>query len=273
MKKFCLVRNQDKDIDGRVAEAIVRQIESRGGRASVSLEGEAIDASAEAILVLGGDGTLLRAAKKAVADQIPLLGINLGTLGYLAEVNRDNIEAAVESLLDDEFTIERRMMLDGTVYRQGKKLFNDVALNDIVITHEGPPHVIRFKNYVNGEFLNEYSADGIILATPTGSTGYSLSAGGPIISPTAGMIMMTALAPHTINTRSIIFSKTDRILVELEERSGKPGEAKVYYDGGAGFPIGTGDTVLVRKSALATNIIKIRQVSFLEALRSKLSNS
>ena len=209
-----------------------------------------------------------------VSRQIPLLGINLGTLGYLAEIDRDSIEPALNHLIADAYTIERRMMLSGKVYHRGKMVAEDVALNDIVIGREGPLRVIRFNNYVNGEFLNSYTADGIIISTATGSTGYSLSAGGPIVSPETNIMIMTPVAPHTLNTRSIIFPAEDEITVEVTEGAQKNGEGKAVasFDGDTNISMNVGDRIVIKRSVSDTKIIKISNISFLEVLRTKMKN-
>lgn len=206
--------------------------------------------------------------------QIPLLGINMGTLGYLAEIDRDSIGPAIDHLIRDEYEIERRMMLTGDMYRGNEIIASDIALNDIVIVRDGPMRMVRFKNYVNGEFLNTYTADGIIISTPTGSTGYSLSVGGPIVSPGASMIMMTPIAPHTLNTRSIIFSSEDEITVEIAQGKSK-GDAKAIasFDGDTDLTMTTGDRIVIRRAKPDTQIIKISNLSFLEVLRQKMSTS
>lgn len=226
------------------------------------------------MIVLGGDGTLLQAARDVVSRQIPLLGINLGTLGYLAEIDKDSIEPALNHLIADAYTIERRMMLSGKVYHRGKMVAEDVALNDIVIGREGPLRVIRFNNYVNGEFLNSYTADGIIISTATGSTGYSLSAGGPIVSPETNIMIMTPVAPHTLNTRSIIFPAEDEITVEVTEGAQKNGEGKAVasFDGDTNISMNVGDRIVIKRSVSDTKIIKISNISFLEVLRTKMKN-
>ena len=176
--------------------------------------------------------------------------------------------------MSDRFTIEKRMMLVGTLIHEGQAENSDIALNDIVISREGSLRVVRFNNYVNDTYLNTYKADGIIISTPTGSTGYSLSAGGPIISPAASMILMTPLAPHTLNTRSIVFAPEDVIEVELGE--GKEGgieKGMAYFDGAAAMPMVTGDRIRIEKSTKATRIIKINNISFLETLRKKMRNN
>lgn len=183
----------------------VQQAERKLEGANHYTNPELIPEGTQCILVLGGDGTLLQAARDVVYRKIPMLGINLGTLGFLAEVDRQSIHAALDKLIADDYEIEERMMLTGTVWHGDKIIGQDIALNDIVIGREGPLRVVRFKNYVNDVYLNSYNADGIIIATPTGSTGYSLSCGGPIVSPNAAMTLMTPIAPHTLNTRSIIF--------------------------------------------------------------------
>ena len=148
-----------------------------------------------------------------------------------------------------------------------------VRIWKITITREGNLRVVRFDNYVNGEFLNSYSADGIIIATPTGSTGYSLSAGGPIISPSASLMLMTPLAPHTLNTRSIVFPAEDVIEVELgPSRDGGIEQGMAYFDGGTRVPMKTGDRIVIKKARRDTLIVKISNISFLETLRKKMAN-
>lgn len=228
----------------------------------------------EGILVLGGDGTLLRAARELADRKIPFLGINLGHLGYLAEIERQNVQAALERLIADEYTIEERMMLSGRVYIDGTAAEQDVALNDIVINRCGNLRVVNYDVYVNGQYLNSFTADGMIVSTPTGSTGYSLSAGGPIISPTASMLVMTPICPHTLNSRSIVFSGDDQIQIRIGEgRRGGPDEAWVTFDGDTCVQMKTGDYVEIQKSTEVTRIMKINQVSFLEVLRNKLSRN
>ena len=191
----------------------------------------------------------------------------------MAEIDQHSIYPALDRLMSDRFTIERRMMLAGRVMRAGKELASNIALNDIVISREGALRVVRFNNYVNDTYLNTYKADGIIVSTPTGSTGYSLSAGGPIISPGASLILMTPLAPHTLNTRSIVFPAEDVISVEIGEgRDGGIEQGVASFDGAARVPMITGDRILISKSNKYTRIIKIYIISVLETDREKMSN-
>ena len=284
MDKFFIIANRQKDKELKTARKVEAYLNSKGkscilreetseqkARSNHYTDVEKIPKDVECIIVIGGDGTLLQAARDVVNRQIPLLGINMGTLGYLAEIDRSSIDGALNHLMLDEYTIEKRMMLNGKVYHKEELIAEDVALNDIVIGRDGPLHVTRFHNYVNGEFLNSYTADGIIIATATGSTGYSLSAGGPIVSPTASMLVLTPICPHTLNSRSIVFSGDDRIRIEIGEGRNGPDEACVTFDGDTCEELKTGDYVEIHKSCEVTKILKINQVSFLEVLRDKLS--
>lgn len=276
MREFYIITNILKDRNMEITHEISDYLEKHGCICHVQGEmtgkKRQIPKDVECILVLGGDGTLLRAAREVVELGIPLLGVNLGTLGYLAELDQNTMYPALDHLMRDEYQIEQRMMLTGNVYHKGKLVASDIALNDIVITREGALRVVKYHNYVNGGFLNSYNADGIIISTPTGSTGYSLSAGGPIISPAASMFLMTPLAPHTLNTRSIIFPEGDRITVEIGEgRDGQPEHAVASFDGDTRAPMVSGDRIEIKKSVRDTLIVKIRDTSFLETLRKKMA--
>lgn len=283
MDKFYIITNNDKDKDFQITNEIVSYLKKNGKKCQVQqaerkLEGayhytnpELIPEGTQCILVLGGDGTLLQAARDVVYRKIPMLGINLGTLGFLAEVDRQSIHAALDKLIADDYEIEERMMLTGTVWHGDKIIGKDIALNDIVIGREGPLRVVRFKNYVNDVYLNSYNADGIIIATPTGSTGYSLSCGGPIVSPNAAMTLMTPIAPHTLNTRSIIFPEEDVITVELGEgRRQVQEQGLASFDGDTEIPIVTGDRIVIQKASVSVKILKLNHLSFVEVLRQKM---
>lgn len=286
MDKFFIIANRQKDKELKTARKVEAYLNFKGkscilreetseqkARSNHYTDVEKIPKDVECIIVIGGDGTLLQAARDVVNRQIPLLGINMGTLGYLAEIDRSSIDGALNHLMLDEYTIEKRMMLNGKVYHKEELIAEDVALNDIVIGRDGPLHVTRFHNYVNGEFLNSYTADGIIIATATGSTGYSLSAGGPIVSPETNILIMTPVAPHTLNTRSVIFPAEDEITVEIGEGSqGCEAKAVVSFDGDTNVPMRTADRVAIRRSVKDTQIIKISNISFLEVLRRKMKN-
>ena len=206
--------------------------------------------------------------------EIPMLGINLGTLGFLAEVDRMSVYQALDQIMADDYEIEERMMFTGTVWRGDTIIGRDVALNDIVICREGPLRVVRFKNYVNDVYLNSYNADGIIISTPTGSTGYSLSCGGPIVAPNGAMTLMTPIAPHTLNTRSIIFPAEDVITVELGKgRRQDTEKGLASFDGDTVIPMVTGDRIVIQRASVSSRILKLNHLSFVEVLRQKMHNN
>ena len=281
MRHFYLITNRVKDPDGSYTQQITSYLEMHG--ASVTCvdnterfsdrweEKESGQDEAECVLVLGGDGTLLRAARTMMNRDIPLLGINLGTLGYLAEVEIAAIEEALEKLLSDRFTKEERMMLVGKVERKVGKEEN-FALNDIVLSRCGSLQVLNFHIYVNGQFLNSYSADGMIVATPTGSTGYNLSAGGPIVEPGANLLLLTPICPHTLNTRSIVLAPDDTVRIEIPEgKDGREQLVEVNYDGSCKVRLRTGDHIVVCRANKTTGILKLNTESFLTVLHKKMS--
>lgn len=273
MKHFYLIANEVKDPDGFYTRKITAYLEARGARVMHADNRMLFPDSyqPDCVLVLGGDGTLLRAVRNMAGRDIPLLGINLGTLGYLAEVEIAAIDEALDKLLEDRFTREDRMMLAGQVEKQ-ETLEEDYALNDIVISRCGSLQVLTFHIYVNGQFLNSYSADGMIVATPTGSTGYNMSAGGPIVEPGARLLLMTPICPHTLNTRSIVLAPDDEIRIEIP--AGKDGQMQTVeanYDGSHKSRLQTGDSIVIRRADKTTGILKLNTESFLTILHKKMS--
>ncbi len=284
MDSFYIITNKDKDPGFQTTRFVKEYLEKRGKKCTIRenmvesggnykyTDAAGIPDDVDCVLVLGGDGTLLQASRDLTERDLPLLGINMGTLGYLAEVDRKGIEPALERLLAGEYQIVSRMMISGEVYHQGKKVMEDLALNDIVIGRYGRLRIIDFKIYVNGEYLNRYSADAMVISTPTGSTGYSLSAGGPIVSPEASMLLMTPVAPHTLNTRSIILPDDAEITVEMLPGHSRSGDdAEVTFDGDTSVWLTCTDKVVIRKAVKKTRLIKINQISFLEVLRTKMN--
>lgn len=284
MEYFYIITNPTKDVELKTAHFIRDYLESKGKRCVVDAgtaedmpEGYTdktkVDAEVDCVIVLGGDGTMLQAAVDLSDMDIPFLGINLGTLGFLAEVNVSDIEKALDRLISGEYQIENRMMLFGKSY-QGDNVKDDArALNDIVITRKGSLQIIYFNIYVNGQFLHRYHADGIIVATPTGSTGYNMSAGGPIVEPKASMILITPVCPHSMHNRSIVLSPEDEIVVEIESsREGKVQEVEAIFDGSHKVTLSTGEKMEIRRSDKTTGIVKLSQASFLEILHRKMKD-
>lgn len=289
MNKFYIVTNRTKDPDlettnyiceflkqnGKEAEVLVRDNPPKYGvKESQEHNPLQIPEDTDGILVLGGDGTLLQTARDTMHLNIPLLGINLGTLGYLAEVEKAGITEALTHLIQDEYETEERMMLVGSVYRNGEEICSAHALNDVVVNRYGHLMVLSYEVSVNGQKLNRYQADGMIVSTPTGSTGYNLSAGGPIALPSAKLMVMTPICPHTLNTRSIVLSAQDKIEIVIGEgREGRVQEAEINFDGGLTQRLVTGDKIVVRKSERTTKLVHISKVSFLETLHKKMSEN
>lgn len=270
MNKFYVITNKSKDVTLEITERIKTYLESKGKMCVLAENGLSLPKDTDCVLVLGGDGTLIRAARELHSYDVPILGINMGTLGYLTEVEVQNIEAAIDQLISDEPMVEARMMLKGTLGNR----FEDIALNDIVLTRLGSLRIIRFNIYVNGELLNTYQADGVIVSTPTGSTGYNLSAGGPIVEPTASMIVITPICSHALNTSSIVLSADDEIVLEVAQgRDGEIEEAGVSFDGDRNIEVHTGDRIVIQKAEETTKLLKLSKVSFLETLRKKMKGN
>lgn len=282
MKHFLTITNVHKDQGGRLTEAIAAYIRQKGGTCTCfwsagEQEEEAapklseISSKTQCALVLGGDGTLIRAATRLVESRIPLIGVNLGTLGYLCELEEKNVFEAIDRLMAEEYLLDQRMMLEGFGYQAEKKTEAKIALNDIVIHRRGPLSMVRLKVSVNGEYLNTFCGDGVILSTPTGSTGYSMSAGGPIVAPKAQMILITPINPHDLNSRSIVIGAEDEVTVELAARRHQKDEtAEVSFDGDHAKKLEVGDRVVIRKASETARICRISNESFLEILGRKM---
>jgi len=276
VKHFHIITNEIKDKDLSISTKLQAIIEKHGGSSKVFLcnkDGiEKQKSNADFVLVLGGDGTLLSVAREVAGTRMPVLGINLGTLGFLAEVEPNRMEEAIERLMNGDYLIEERMMLDATVVHDGKETVLSSALNDVTLTRCGSLQMIRYSIYVNGKLLCNMGADGVIVATPTGSTGYNMSAGGPIAEPGAKLLMLTPVCAHTLNSRSVILRSDD--VVEIVIGTANDGSAltvEAASDGHEKVMMSTGDTLRIRKSDKTTVIVKLDERSFLEALQRKMS--
>lgn len=275
MDKFYILANAQKDENLEITEEIENYLRSQGKQVKIDTSevicAKNIPKDTQCILVLGGDGTLIRAAREVLHTKIPLLGVNLGTLGYLTEVEKTQIIPALDKLIQNDYIIEERMMLKGTTPPHAEDALESLAFNDVVITRSGKLRIVEYKIYVNGEYLHSYKADGIIVATPTGSTGYNLSAGGPIVKPSASSILITPICPHTLNTRSIVLSGEDHVMVEIGPgRKCENEQADVVFDADTAFSLNSGQAVHICKAETSVRMIKLSNISFLEALRRKL---
>ncbi len=277
MNNFLIIANKQKDINLEITEQIKHHITRMGAVCNVydqynrNVTSIDIPEGTQCILVIGGDGTILAAARMLVGNTIPLLGINLGTLGFLADVNLADLSKTLDLLLKDQYQVENRIMLTAEVYKQGEKAATYIALNDFNINRCGASRVIGLKVGINGPTIDCYRADGVIVCTPTGSTGYNLSAGGPIINPTCKNFVITPICPHSLTARSIVLAKEDVVTVEVEQiRSNIKEEAIISFDGREGLSIVPGDQVKIYKSQEVTPFIKATEVSFVQILKEKL---
>ena len=277
MNNFFIIANKQKDINLEITEQIKHHITRMGAVCNIydqydrDVSSIDIPEGTQCILVIGGDGTILAAARMLVGSNIPLLGINLGTLGFLADVNLADLSKTLDLLLQDQYQVENRIMLTAEVYKQGEKAATYIALNDFNINRFGASRVIGLKVGINGSVIDRYRADGVIVCTPTGSTGYNLSAGGPIINPTCKNFVITPICPHSLTARSIVLAKEDIVTVEVEQiRSNIKEEAIISFDGREGLSLFPGDQVKIYKSQEVTPFIKATEVSFVQILKEKL---
>ena len=284
MNKFYVIANSQKDMDFAMADKISEYIIAKGGtcvcqKRDIGKEGikyNSADASlipegTECVIVLGGDGTLIQAARDLSSINVPVFGINIGTLGYLTEIDMEQAFPAIDRIMADEYNIDTRMILRGRVYRGDDKLYSDIALNDIVINRMGSLKIINFDIFVNGEYLITYPADGLIVSTPTGSTAYNLSAGGPIVRPQTDCIVMTPVCPHVLNKSSVIFGGEDVLEVRMTQSRSGVEERVVTFDGTDYINPVSGDRIVISRSDTRASLIRIGKHNFLQILRNKLS--
>ncbi len=223
--------------------------------------------SADLLITFGGDGTILHLAKLAALHKTPVLGVNMGGLGFVAELEAGELDA-LRKLKDWEFETEQRMMLDVSVLREGKQIYSNLGLNDAVI-REGPiSHVIHLKISSDGRHLADIAGDGVIVATPTGSTAYSLSAGGPVVEPVAQTMVVCPICTHNMRFSSYVLSPEHTLTIELERNGRKP--VYLFVDESRGFSLKADDQVLVRKSKYVTKLVRLTEKSFCEIFAKKM---
>ncbi len=284
MEKFCIVTNRNKDKDLQLTDHIKYYLEQRGKTCIIAKEKteedpllvtrrhlSVIPEDTDLCIVLGGDGTMLQAAGSMTDKDIPLLGINLGTIGYLTEVELSDLDKALDKLLNDDFQTEDRMMLQGVLMQGDNKGVVNYALNDIIIARCSSLQIYNFNIYVNDKLLTSYQADGIILSTPTGSTAYNMSAGGPIVDPKAQILLLTPICPHAANARTIVLSVNDRVTVEIGQgRFDSEQIVEVSLDGARRQIMKSGERIDISAADKVTKVIKLSSESFVNILRKKI---
>lgn len=287
MKKIILTPNPYRDQDFKTVRAAVEILKDVGLETRLCLPFE-VDktyelpkdlhfsrlerelTSASMVICFGGDGTILHMAKAATRHGLPILGVNIGTMGFMAELESTEL-SMLARLADDDYSIDNRMMLDVTVNRDKDIIFHDICLNDVVITKGAVARIVHLAVKCDGIQAMACGGDGVIIATPTGSTAYSLSAGGPIVEPEARSILITPICAHDVVSRCIVSSDKRVITVGLTENARR--NAFLSVDGGKALRMNIGDVAAVRKSSLVTKLIRLKDRSFYDVVNMKFKNS
>ena len=291
MRSFCIVTNKTKDPALKYTKSVCKKLESLGVQVTTDING-----AYECLIVLGGDGTIIDAVRSVKKRSITVIGINLGHLGFLSSVEKNEIDKALKALVDDEFELETRVMIEAGVERgetyysvEGTKKkrpakdadetapahtaerYEFVALNDVVINRMGYSGMITTDVKVNTSLVSSYFADGVIVSTPTGSTGYNLSAGGPILTPEAQLMVITPICPHSLSMRSVVVSSSDRIDIHLDlSRIKNQGNAILAIDGQEAVKLYHGDRVFVKCSGRRVKLVRFKDKDFFRLLYMKL---
>jgi len=277
MKRFCIITNQDKDSELSItceAERYLQEFGCESFRAGQNFESTAagytdagqIPDGTDCAIVLGGDGTLLHAARDLAERGIPILGVNLGTLGFLTETEPSELREAIRRLCHDEYMIEEHSMLKAEA---GGMITH--VLNDVVISRSGFSRLIRLQLFINGLPLQLYTGDGLLVSTPTGSTAYNLSAGGPVVAPDVDMFVITPICPHSLSERSLVISAGDCLEIEVvRSRKTQEEEAIATTDGEYFQHLQVGDRITLTKSELSAKLIRFEKNRFYKALQTKL---
>lgn len=280
MKSIAIILNPEKVDAIKLAQNVTEWLEAKGllvmaeHDAAVAMEAERLSrdeqilTTADLAIVMGGDGTLLRASRMLAPAGVPMLAVRFGKFGFLTDIEPANIFDALAEILEGRFHIDERMMLHSIVYREGRRHSSCLALNDVVIAKGPLARMLRLGTRVSGQFISSYAADGLIIATPTGSTAYSLSAGGPLVTPDLDMVIITPICPHTLNARSLIVSANEIVDVDIES---DPGDVVVLtIDGQIGIPLEPGDRVSASKAEFRAKLITNDRASFFSKLQTRL---
>ncbi len=219
------------------------------------------------VIVLGGDGTFLRASRELAYTGLPILGINLGHKGFLAEIEVEKLAVSLQKLINNDYKLGERMMLHTEVLRDGKHFASSISLNDVIISRGPFSRIIKLDTYINDDFLESYPGDGIIIASPTGSTGYSLSAGGPVVNPALNILLITPICPHLLYQRSVVVNKDDVATVVVATKNA---DIFLTLDGQEGFALNYNDCIKVKRAECVTKVIIFPESNFYKLLHDKL---
>ena len=285
MNKILICTNTERDPKLEVTKTIINKLRVLGAEAKVFLPFGSPDKSsidntllcqtpeadlqnAELLICLGGDGTMLHISKLAAENQVPMLGINMGQLGFITELELEDIDR-LDDVIKGSYTIENRMMIDVTVQRNGKEIYRGFGLNEAVVTRKNPAHAIRLTAFGDDKKISDYSGDGIIIATPTGSTAYSMAAGGPIVEPTAENLILTPICAHSLTAKAYVLTGDRRTSVMIKKA--EENDALLLVDGRQPCDLMTSDIVNVFKSAFVTKLVKVTNLSFYDIVKNKLN--
>ena len=244
-----------------------KQVEQKTGCSVVVVKDEELALNVDLILVLGGDGTMIATARMIGDAEMPVIGVNYGGLGYLAEFPLEELFSALEAILAGQYKVQQRLMLSVELWRGEELITRHRVLNDVVVNKSALARIIEIEAYLNQQFVNLFRADGLIVATPTGSTAYNLSAGGPVIYPSMNAIVITPICPFTLSNRPIVVP--DESLIEVRLTTDKE-EVALTLDGQVGFPLKVGDRVVIRKSKTTFNLVQPPNRNYFDVLRDKL---
>lgn len=280
VQKVGLLAHTGKPQAVEAARRAAEWLQARGAQAVVDPEGATVATGArgdeselfegiDAAVVLGGDGAFLKGARLLAPRGVPLLGVNAGRLGFLSEVELTELDAALERLMAGEYAIEERLMLVGGISRQGEEAGAYTGLNDLVISRGTFARIIEVRVEVGGAEIGTYTGDGIIISTPTGSTAYSLSAGGPIVHPRVEGMIVTPICPHTLSARSTLVPADEEIAVYVDTRGGE--DVMLTVDGQLGAKLTNGDVVRVRRAPWTARLIRLQRREFYDLLRLRLN--
>src|SRR5437870_3887243 len=243
------------------------RIEHETGCAVESVEPEELSRIVDLILVLGGDGTMIATARTIGDAEVPVIGVNYGGLGYLAEFRIEELFSALAAILEGDYKLEARVMLSIELWRGPELVTKNRVLNDVVMNKSALARIIEIETHLNEQFVNSFRADGLIVSTPTGSTAYNLSAGGPVIFPSMNAVVITPICPFTLSNRPIVVP--DDSLIEVRLKTGNE-EVALTLDGQVGFPLQVGDRIVIRKSNTTFNLIQPANRNYFDVLRDKL---
>lgn len=280
MKKLFIFAKRTKELEIDQTKKIIRHLKNFDCKLYIDLpeipeaefvaEPESVILKMDFLIVLGGDGSLLGVARRYAPYNKPILGINLGRLGYLVELERNNIDA-LAMLFQQNFRIEKRIMLDAKVFRNEKIVFSGIALNDAVVTKGALSRMVHLAMTVDDQLVNQYHADGVVIATPTGSTAYSMSAGGSVVSPELEVILLTPICPHALTCKPIIVSDKQKIRIDADFTDAE--EVMLTLDGQEGFQLLPGDFIEITKSGFSTQLIRLTERNFFRILKQKLEEN